>query len=544
MEIHEHVLPITNKLMEDYLGNGLHRSSDFHYSPYDYESYSERITELKKYTFPRIRLVEHLTIFNQRYQADKNTIENIKKLEDPNTLVVVGGQQAGILTGPLYTINKIVTIIQQAKLIEERHQTPVIPVFWIAGEDHDFPEINHTYTEVNGKMKKHSVQQKWPNKHSVSDVQLDHQACQEWINELFSFYGETSYTNEILEEINKCLQDSNTYVDFFAKLIFLLFKETGLVLVDSGNEQLRELEIPVFETILRENAAIDSALKKQQQTLKDRNISLMIDSEENSAHIFYHLHGERVLLERMVEEGNVFYRGKNNECRFSEKELLALLHEHPNRFSNNVVTRPIMQEYLFPTIMFVAGPGEIAYWAELKQVFEGLDRKMPPVFPRLMTTVILRSVLRDINEMDMSIPSVLLQGVSKEKQEFLEQIKDSKITNEIQLMKVSLKNHYETLSYSATAIHDSLTQMVSKNEALIHKQLDFLETEFYKHAQRKNEVILQRFDRIQHLVRPENHPQERMINIFYFINLFGFSIISQILNETSSSEYSHKVLYM
>jgi bacillithiol biosynthesis cysteine-adding enzyme BshC len=544
MEIHEHVLPVANKLLEDCLGNSLHSSSLFHYSPYKEQSYIDRINELKQYTFPRKKLVEHLLLFNQQYSADENTINNIRRLEDQNSVAVIGGQQAGILTGPFYTINKVITIIQQAKKLEEQHQIPVVPVFWIAGEDHDFPEINHTYAEVNGKVKKHAINQKWPNKRSVSDVQLDPQACKEWISELFGFYGETAYTNEILSEINECLNRSQTYTDFFAQLIFLLFKDTGLVLVDSGNKQLREIEVPFFKKIIEENPNIDAALKRQQERLTGSDYHLMIESDEGSAHIFYHLNGERVLLERKVSNGTDVFRGKRNECRFTKEELLTLLEEKPDCFSNNVVTRPLMQEFLFPTIMFVAGPGEVAYWAELKEVFEELKRKMPPVFPRLMATLMTGSVLREINELELSVPSILQQGIYKEKQQFLDSLQSNSVRNEISMMKSNLEDYYRNLSESASDIHDSLVQIVSKNKTIIDSQLEFLELEFYKQAQRKNEVIILRYDRIQNLLRPENHPQERMLNVFYFINLYGFNLINEILKETTSSEYTHKVLYL
>jgi bacillithiol biosynthesis cysteine-adding enzyme BshC len=544
MEIHEHVLPVTNLLVKDYLGNSLHSSSFFHYSPYQEQSYIDRLNELKQYSFPRKELVEHLLVFNHKYNADEKTIHNIQKLEDPNSVVVVGGQQAGVLTGPLYTINKIITIIQQARRLEEQHQIPVVPVFWIAGEDHDFPEINHTYAEVNGKMKKHALNQKWPNKHSVSDVQLDREACKEWINELFHFYGETSYTNDILRKINDCLVNSHTYIDFFAQLIFLLCKDTGLVLVDSGNKHLREIEVPFFQQMIENNGTIDSSLKQQQARLVASDFNLMIESDEGSAHTFFHLNGERILLERKEIDGNIYFQGKHNECRFSKEEIHSLIETKTDCFSNNVVTRPLMQEFLFPTLMFVAGPGEIAYWAELKEVFESLGRKMPPIFPRLMATLMTGSVSREIHELELKVPSVLVQGVVEEKQQFLNSLQNTKVSGEISKLKVALEDHYKTLSESASEIHDSLVQMVSKNEMMIHNQLDFIEREFYKQAERKNEIMIHRYDRIQHLIRPENHPQERMLNVFYFINLFGFDLINQMVEETTSSEYTHKVLYL
>jgi bacillithiol biosynthesis cysteine-adding enzyme BshC len=544
MEIHEHILPAANKLIEDYIQSSLHSSSYFHYSPYQESSYAERIEELHQYDFPRQELAQHLLTFNGKYQADEKTIDNIQRLKERNSMVVIGGQQAGMLTGPAYTINKVITIIQQAKLLEERYQLPVIPVFWIAGEDHDFPEINHTYADINGQIRKLAVRQSWPNKHSVSDVPLDKQACREWTEELFSHFGETAYTNSVIEQIITRLEKSNTYIDFFAQLILLLFKDTGIVLVDSGDKELREIEIPFFKQLIDQNPSVDLALKRQQEKLVMNQYKQMIETELDSAHLFYHLHGERVLLERKEEDGIVYFKGKHNECSFTKESLLALIDEKPDCFSNNVVTRPLMQEFLFPTLSFVAGPGEIAYWAELKEVFEVYNRKMPPVFPRLMTTIIFKSILRDINDMELSVEEILQQGVNGRKQLFLDELKDNGIRDEIKSMKDQLQNHYKRLEASAHGIHDSLVQIVDKNESIIYRQLDFLETEFHKQVQRKNEVIIQRYDRIQNLTKPDGQPQERMLNVFYFVNLYGFGVIKQMLEKTSSSEYTHKVLFL
>ncbi|MFZ3588026.1 bacillithiol biosynthesis cysteine-adding enzyme BshC [Bacillus sp. DJP31] len=544
MDVCEHTIPLTNKLMADYMESNPHTSSFFHYTPYEMSSYDARIEELNTYDFPREALVQYLEAFNQKIDADEKTLHNIQRLGDSTSVVVIGGQQAGLLTGPIYTINKIITIIQQAKQMEERLNRPVLPVFWIAGEDHDFAEVNHTFIEKNGQIRKHSVGQKWPNKYSVSDVEIDKTACIKWIEKLFIHFGETAFTNNIMEKLSGCLDISTTYVDFFARILFLLFKDTGLILIDSGDKDLRRIEVPYFQRQIQLNAEIDEALNRQQAKLVEYNQDKMIDTDFGTAHLFYHVNGERILLQREQRDGIVYFEGKQKGFSFTEYDLLNLVQSNPECFSNNVVTRPIMQDFLFPTLSFIAGPGEIAYWAELKEVFEVYDRKMPPVFPRLVTTIIEGPVRRDIQHLNISIDEILQKGVSGRKEEYLELLKDSNITDEIQAMKNGLNTHYEVLKQSAIGIHDSLSHVVTKNEIIIRDQLDYLEKEFYKQIQRKNKVTIQRYDKIQNSIKPDGQPQERMLNIFYFVNVYGFSIITRILEETSSSEYTHKILHV
>jgi bacillithiol biosynthesis cysteine-adding enzyme BshC len=545
MEVREHVLPSSNQFISDYIENNLHIQSYFHYSPFDYSSYQERLNELNTYEFPRKGLADYLLDFNKGYQADSKTIQNIERLLDPSSTVVIGGQQAGILTGPIYTINKIITIIQQAREMEEHLNKPVLPVFWIAGEDHDFSEINHLYAEAKGQIKKVPLSQKWPIKQSISDGFIDIEACADWIEEIFFHFGETAFTKDVLKQIKYCLNESETYIDFFARLVLLLFKDTGLILIDSGSKELRKLETPYFQSMITHNVAIDLALNRQQELKKaNGGYPKMIETEPGTAHLFYHVKGERILLGHKVRDGVSYFEGKGKECSFSETELLHLTEETPEHFSNNVVTRPLMQELLFPTLSFVAGPGEVSYWAELKGAFEVMGRKMPPVFPRLMATIINRSVKREIEELGLSTEEVLQVGVSHKRQSFLDELKDHSIANEIQKMKEALRTHYTFLEQSSLKIHDSMSQIVSKNELIIHGQLDFLEKEFYKQTKRKNEIILQKYNQIQNLLKPNDQPQERMLNIFYFVNLHGLDFVNQMLEQTSSSEFTHKVIYI
>ncbi|MBM6618556.1 bacillithiol biosynthesis cysteine-adding enzyme BshC [Bacillus suaedaesalsae] len=544
MEIREHNVPAANQFISDYLNKSMQLTKYFHYSPFEQSAFVERAKELEHYSFPRKEVMEYLFRYNSALGADESTLQNIKMLEDPNAMVVVGGQQAGILTGPVYTINKLITILHQARQLQEKVNRPVLPIFWIAGEDHDFEEVNHIFTEKNETIKKVPLPQKWRTKKSLSDGEIDKDACLQWVDEVFFYFGETNLSKDIIQKVKTCVHESNTYVDFFARLVFLLFKDTGLILMDSASKELRQIEIPYFDSIVKNNAQIDQALHKQQHKKSAEGYSNLIETESNTAHLFYHVNGDRVLLEYKLEDGIPYFEGKARECRFSEVELIEKIETEPHLFSNNVVTRPLMQEFLLPTLSFVAGPGEISYWAELKEVFEAVDRKMPPVFPRLMSTIITRPVQREIEELNLQTDDVLQKGVNHNKQQFLREIMDHEANDEITLMKEVLRGSYEKLEVKATSIHDSLKQIVRKNEELIHRQLDFLEQEFHKQSERKHEITLKKYNRIQNLVKPNDYPQERMLNIFYFLNIYGFDLIPLMLERTSSSEFTHKVIYI
>src|SRR5699024_2292399 len=169
-----------------------------HHFPYDpFHSAQERVNDLKERSFPREELVSILTNMNKSWDAPQHTLQQIERLREENSVVVIGGQQAGLLTGPLYTIHKIISIIKYAKEQEARLNIPVVPVFWIAGEDHDYDEINHIYTTADNELNKRIIEQEEWQKKSVSHIPLDQSLTEKWVKQVFHDLTETEYTRDL-----------------------------------------------------------------------------------------------------------------------------------------------------------------------------------------------------------------------------------------------------------------------------------------------------------------------------------------------------------
>src|SRR5699024_6256726 len=155
------------------------------------------------------------------------------------SVVIVGGQQAGLGTGPMYTVNKIISIIKLAREKEAQLKIPVIPLFWIAGEDHDYDEINHLFIDEDDKLKKLPTRQEAFIKKSVSHIELDQEKTEKWLRQLFLSLQETEETRDLYEQMKDILKKSKTFVDFFARTLFYLFQGEGLVLFDSADQGAR-----------------------------------------------------------------------------------------------------------------------------------------------------------------------------------------------------------------------------------------------------------------------------------------------------------------
>lgn len=540
MEVVDLFLPSSNRLVNDYISNKMDISSFFDYDIHSPIVYEVRKNDLAKRMFEREKLVKQLLSFNKRFNYHQNTIDNIHKLEEPTSVVVIGGQQAGVLTGPLYSIHKIISIIKLAKEQEEKLQIPVIPVFWIAGEDHDFAEINHVYiNDPNKGISKKAVPQQHIGKSMVSSIILEKEHLSAWVESIFETFGETNYTNELLQRLTTYIENSQTYVDFFVQIINDLFGEAGLVLVDSGSPQIRSLEQTNFKALIEKNKEIHDALISQQEQISRFQYPKTIDMNENSANIFYHLNGERVLLE-FNKEHDVF-SGKNNECILCTEEILQIASDNPEQLSNNVVTRPVMQELLFPTLAFISGPGEISYWAELKQVFSVMGIKMPPVVPRLMITLLERPIESTIGDLGLTIEGALMGELAKAKNNWL-----SNHTGDVEHLIADAKKEVEqihkNIRIAALDIDQGLSDLLVKNADLIQSQFDFLQTTINRRFLQKNEVEINKYNRIETSLIPLGAPQERIWNIFYYLNKYGINFVVELLNLEYKFNWNHKVI--
>ncbi|MFC0271186.1 bacillithiol biosynthesis cysteine-adding enzyme BshC [Metabacillus herbersteinensis] len=540
MEIIELSLNSSNLFLTDLYKNTLHNELFFDYNIHSTDVFKQRAIDLQSRSFQREKLANYLLQYNKRFsETHPETIKSIEKLRNSNSTVVIGGQQAGVLTGPLYTIHKIISIITLAKEQEEKLNIPVIPVFWIAGEDHDFLEINHVFVEKNNLVKKSTIKQAVEPKIPVSEIALDRKVCLEWVKQVIETYGESDYTNELLQQLECCIERSTTYVQFFEELIMNLFKDQGLVLINSGDHQLRQLEKDFFTELIEKNHHISNDVLTQQKLMQTYHYNPIVDMHNTSANLFFHDSKKRFLMERVDEE--VFFVPDLN-VSFKKHELHQIAAETPEKLSNNVVTRPLMQEYLFPTLAFIAGPGEINYWAEFKNTFSLFGFKMPPVLPRLNLTILERSIEREMTDISLSLELVLENKLEIIREEYLKNVAPVEMEPLVKEAKSEVAAIHQKLVDAALTVDSNLEPLLEKNAAFIQHQLDFLHKAVEKRLREKHEGELSTYRRIEMSLNPNAQPQERIWNIYYYLNKFGPEFVGELTNLSYSFNGKHKLV--
>ncbi|WP_053219771.1 bacillithiol biosynthesis cysteine-adding enzyme BshC [Virgibacillus senegalensis] len=529
------------KLISGYRSGDKVIQDKFDYQPFQQETYVQRAADLSGKQYNRQGLSAVLEELNQGWGAPQATMRNIERLKEENSMVVIGGQQAGLLTGPLYTIHKIISILHFAREQEKLLGKPVIPVFWIAGEDHDFDEINHIMMPQKNRMKKNKVRQQPEQKNSMSTLEMDHAMLEEWLERIFSQLSETENTRELYDCCQELLHSSVTYVDFFAKLVFWIFDEEGIVLVDSGNPLVRSLESENFLAMIENQPAISHDVYQAIQQNSNEGYAVSLDAEPESGHLFYHQDGERILL---FKQDDGTWAGKQNECSFTTEELRLIAMEHPEKLSNNVVTRPLMQELLFPTLAFFGGPGEVGYWSVLKPAFHALGLKMPPVLPRLSFTLVDRNVEKIIHNLSLSIKTVVERGVYSDKTNWLASQSNPPIEALADQVKKSIEEVHRPLRKAAEEIRADLKFIADKNLEYLYEDIDFIEDRIQKALQEKHRKTLEGFDLVNICLHPEGGLQERCWNILPWVNQYGKDFLKQLTASSFDYYNAHYVVYL
>ena len=523
MKLEQIAIPVHNRVLTDYWREDADIHSFFTY-PYEQASFRKRAEQIAGRDYKREALVKVIRSYMERFGVSERAAKHLTELE-AGAPAVVGGQQAGIFTGPLYSVYKAITVILLANEQRQALGMPVVPIFWIAGEDHDLDEINHTFTIVDGNVKKRGYSKRSHKKTMASTTQIDHDEMERLIRTVFKDYGETVYTETLLTEVLNASRSSETFTDFFTTLMNRLFANYGLLMIDAAYGPFRQYESEYFERLVEKNEEIARAVTVQEGALEKAGYGKPIGATENNANLFYVKEGERFLLER--QEGH--FVNSSASLKLTREELLQTAQNEPEKLSNNVVTRPLMQEMALPVLAFVGGPGELAYWAALKPAFGLLDLEMPIFAPRLNISVVSRKIQPLLERHQLTFEKIVDGEATKEKERFIASIQDEEALAQVDAMEEALSAQYETLSAHLNRNDLQLEHVVQKNRSYHNKQFAYLKQKIKERTvERHNNVVLQ-FDLMNAELLPNGGLQERVYTPYQYLNQYGPSFVDDMM---------------
>ncbi len=457
-------------------------------------------------------------------------------LQEKTTLAVVTGQQLGILGGPLYTFYKIITAVKLCNNLNERYDDyTFIPVFWLEGDDHDFDEVKsiNIIDEANN-LKKISYVDEMPeeeNKGSVGFLKLNPD-INRFFDELNTELRDTEFKGDILSKLKSFYSEGRTFKDAFRDLIFWLFDEYGLVIFDPQDTEVKKLLTPVFKKEI-------SGFRAHSEKLV--NVSAKLEEEYHAQvkvraiNLFFHTDEGRYLIEPVEND----FRLKRKRKKFTYDELQSLIEKEPERFSPNVLLRPICQDYLLPTAFYIGGPGEISYFAQVTPLYSIYQVEPPIIYPRSSATILEKNISSLLEKYELSLEEVFTDpDILKNKvlgiisPNSLDDI-FSQVSNEIELTYDKLK---EKLFEFDKTVADASTKYRQKS---IH-YLDELKGKALDAQKKKHEVTLRQIDKLNTAIFPASNLQERELNFIYFANRYGTDFIKTIFNELSINKFEHQ----
>ncbi|WP_424768280.1 bacillithiol biosynthesis cysteine-adding enzyme BshC [Paenibacillus sp. sgz302251] len=546
MRTESYTLPSAQPLTEAYI----HRTDDRIDALYGYhagveQDWNRRAKRLKESGGVRAEsaaVASVLRAYNEKAGAASEVFASIAAIAE-GAPVVIGGQQAGLWTGPLLVIHKAVSIISAAKSASEQLGKTVVPVFWVAGEDHDWDEANHAYVmTAEQELRKLSAARPEGTRTSVSRTMITSEAWEQLLSELEQSLPHSEFKPQLLEELHRMSLKASSLSDMFAMLLSHLFGKQGLVLLDADDKAVRQLEAPMFRRIIERNDELEQAYMTSAERIKELGYSLQADVTPGSANLFLFQAAsgdERTLLHK--QDG--LFQDRKGKLSLTLEKLLQIADEQPQQLSNNVLTRPLMQDYLFPVLATVLGPGEIAYWALTGEAFQVLGMEMPIIVPRMSYTLIEGTIAKNMDKYELSFEDIM-ERFEQRKEQWLKDQDSLSIEEQFAVARDAFEKSYKPLLELAASIQPGLSKLGDTNLQKIVEQINYMSSKTVDAYNKQFEASTRQLDRIYLSIKPLGKPQERVLNMTAYWNRYNLAWLEKLLEAPYSRIGGHQIVHL
>lgn len=483
----------------------------------------------------REKTVNILTEYNRSLGAGPASLANAAKLGQESTVAVVTGQQAGLLTGPLLTIYKAMTAMALADHYREELGVEVVPVFWIASEDHDYREINHLH--FLGEKHRHKtvyLSYKLTGQPPMQWVPTG-TACQKMLQDCLRQFRTGPYLKATEELLKDTLDNTDNICDWFGAILLQLLD--GLVCINPMLPELRRLQQPVLQRGLEEAGEVNRILAANAAELEANGLKATVQKKREHTHLFLFDRGNRVPV--LLSAGG-FLAGDRH---ISFREMERLISEHPEQFSPDVILRPLTQEVLLPVLAYVAGPGEFDYWAQLAGVFEHFGLWMPPVYPRASLTLVEPEVNRLLLNYRLT-PEQVMEDWEGALEERLKERDEVGLDSLFRAGQQRLEECYRDLRRDlGDPLGILLAQAWDRSMNRTLQQWQRLHRSAWREHRRRHRELINDFQLLSRQLMPLGKKQEAIYNLFSFYPVYGPELLKQLRRDLHRA-YGHRFVLL
>jgi len=502
---------------------------------------SERIPEvLANYTTDRAELCDALEKINGGVGAGEKVFANISLLRDDDCVAVLTGQQAGLFTGPLYTIYKALSAVRAAECLRGRG-FKAVPIFWAATEDHDFDEVDQAFViDAKSELARLESYSTHSENEPVGAVTLDDSISQT-LSAMFDQVRPTEFTAGLRDVVSNAYQSGEDFGTAFGKLLAALTAEYGLIIVDPLNRELKSLSASIYrEAVLRSRDTVDALLRRNGE-LKAAGFEAQVAVGDDYFPLFWHSDDNERLALRATANGTYKAKGINRE--FTIDELATTAENEPWRLSPSVVLRPVVQDFLFPTVCYFGGGAEIAYFAQNSEVYRCLDRPVTPILHRQSFTIVESKNERTLKKYELQFLD-LFKGLDKLLPRIVDEFLDRDTARTFAEVEESINTQLNRLDRELSGVDPTLAANLATRRRKIIYHIAALQKKFRKVELTKDETLRRRIDALFVSLLPKDGLQERTINIAYFLNQYGPRFVDWIYRSVDLDDSGHRVIYL
>lgn len=523
-------VPGSSRLFLDFLASAPSAQRFYPTTTFNFDELAVKAKNVKLPADRRDRVATVLTKQNRAWNAGAETLSNIEKLRG-GAVAVVSGQQLGLFLGPAYTLYKAITLIRLARELNARG-VEAVPLFWLASEDHDLAEVNHTYIPDGEGLKRLETSSHGKEAASVGGIVLDSD-IEGLVSELQTLIGDS----EVLGFVRESYRPGQTFAAAFATLMTRLFSRHGLVLLESSDPELHRIGEPLFQLAAEKTEELTHGLLARNHELEQAGYHAQVNVTGSSTLLFFIKDGSRIPIHRKNDGFHV------DGEQWTAEELRKRISSNPELFSANVLLRPVFQDYLLPTVAYIGGPAETAYFAQVQVVYEQLLGRTTPILPRFSTTLIEARLGHAMRKYGLQLRDVL-----QPKDSFMAALARRTIPADLKDDFDRTREHLDRLMASLLRSLETLDPTIAEaGEGAAGKmryQLENLEARAAKAALQKTEVIERKATLLSTWLFPEKELQERRIAGIYFLGKYGTEFIDRLVEQYRPECRDHQVIYL
>lgn len=528
--------PNGNRLFLDYLYDYPKVSSYFADAHLDADRFLRRARGLAGggRAYPLEPIEKEWIAFNQAAGAGRSTLENIRRLSRGGTVAIVTGQQLGLFGGPSYTVYKAATAIRLARFLEESG-IPCVPIFWLPSDDSDFEEVRATtLLDRDGGLFDVAFPDGVGSETMAGTVSL--KGIESCLDQLRVHHIPGAFGAETVQGLSDAYRSTADFRTAFARWLSHLFQDTGLILFDALTPGYKRHVAGAFATAVQRRPEIVRALRDREKALEDAGYGAQVFADDRESLLFWLNGHSRAKLE-WVDGG---YRPKGASL---PADLSKSLEDEPERLGPNVLLRPLVQDSLFPTVAYVGGPSEVAYFAQI-QAISSLWDVAPTVFPRAAFTIVDRKAQRLLERYRLSVDEV----VSTPRIEVARKMAAGHDSGEIIAGFVALEREIDerlTALGSRIAEEDPpVADMLEGAGKKILHQVSRVHDRYVKNNEQRNEHLGGHLDYLRSCLLPRGKPQERVLNFNTFLAQQGPGMIEELISAIDPFQRGHRVVYV